>query len=47
MTLGERRCLDGQPWQPDATCRSPILHEVITAAVRDGSLDAPLAPTQR
>lgn len=40
LTQGKRICLEGQAFDPKAPCpASPLLSEVITAAVRDGSLD--------
>lgn len=44
LSQGDRRCFDGQPYtgQPDAgegSCRSPLMAEVIEAAVRAGTLE--------
>ena len=44
LRLGERICLDGKGYTDEHSCPgSPLLSEVIESAVKDGSLDAPLA----
>ena len=43
LTLGDRRCLDGQPFVPARPCETtPLLADVIEDAVRAGTLDADL-----
>lgn len=39
LTQGERRCFDGQPHTGEGSCRSPLMAEVIEAAVRAGTLE--------
>jgi 2',3'-cyclic-nucleotide 2'-phosphodiesterase (5'-nucleotidase family) len=43
LTQGDRKCLDGKPFATKVPCpTSPLLSEIITGAVRAGSLDRPL-----
>lgn len=39
LTQGDRRCFDGQPYSAEGACRSPLIAEVIEAAVRAGTLE--------
>lgn len=39
LTQGDRRCFDGKPYVPEGSCGSPLMAEVIEAAVRAGTLE--------